>query len=108
MTITPCVFCQIRDGQIGSDKLHDDEEAFVIRDINPKAPTHLLIIPRQHIPTVSSLADGTLVLMAHLIDVANDHAEGRLVSVLEGGYNVDVLPMCVAEHLAELLKADAA
>lgn len=42
-----------------------------------------------------------------LIDVANDHAEGRLVSVLEGGYNVDVLPPCVAEHLTELLKADA-
>ena len=42
-----------------------------------------------------------------LIDVANDHAEGQLVSVLEGGYNVDVLPPCVAEHLTELLKADA-
>ena len=42
-----------------------------------------------------------------LIDVANDHAEGRLVSVLEGGYNVDILPLCVAEHLTELLKADA-
>jgi acetoin utilization deacetylase AcuC-like enzyme len=41
-----------------------------------------------------------------LIDVANDHAEGRLVSVLEGGYNLDVLPLCVAEHLKELLKVE--
>ena len=41
-----------------------------------------------------------------LIEVANEHAEGRLVSVLEGGYNVDVLPLCVAEHLSTLLAAD--
>ncbi len=41
-----------------------------------------------------------------LIGVANDHAEGRLVSVLEGGYNVEVLPLCVAEHLTALLEVD--
>lgn len=47
-------------------------------------------------------------LTSALIEVADDHAEGRLVSVLEGGYNVDVLPLCVAEHLGTLLAADEA
>jgi len=42
-----------------------------------------------------------------VIDVAKTHADGRLVSVLEGGYNVDILPLCVAAHLTELLAADA-
>ncbi len=46
-------------------------------------------------------------LTAAVIEVANTYADGRLVSVLEGGYNVDILPLCVAEHLRGLLGADA-
>ncbi len=46
------------------------------------------------------------VLTDTLLEVASTHAEGRLVSLLEGGYNTDVLPLCVAEHLTKLLAAD--
>ena len=40
-----CVFCKIRDGEIPSEILHRDDHCFVIRDINPMAPVHLLVIP---------------------------------------------------------------
>ena len=43
-----CLFCKIRDGDIPSEILHRDEHCFVIRDIAPAAPTHLLVIPVQH------------------------------------------------------------
>ena len=50
-----CIFCKIRDGDIPSEKLHSDDDCFVIRDINPVAPTHLLIIPNQHFAQLSEL-----------------------------------------------------
>jgi histidine triad (HIT) family protein len=49
-----CIFCRIGRGDIPADKLHDDGTVFAIRDINPKAPTHLLVIPHAH---VGALAD---------------------------------------------------
>ena len=54
-----CIFCKIRDGEIPSEKLHSDVDCFVIRDINPAAPTHLLIIPTRHFATLSELGGRT-------------------------------------------------
>jgi histidine triad (HIT) family protein len=45
-----CLFCEMASGAMAVPKLHDDDLVFAIRDINPRAPTHLLIIPKQHIP----------------------------------------------------------
>ncbi len=50
-----CIFCKIRDGEIPSEALHRDNHCFVIRDIGPKAPVHLLVIPNMHITSLSSL-----------------------------------------------------
>uniref|UniRef100_A0A7C5VLR0 Histidine triad nucleotide-binding protein n=1 Tax=Fervidobacterium thailandense TaxID=1008305 RepID=A0A7C5VLR0_9BACT len=51
-----CVFCKIIDGQIPSEKVHEDEDFIVIKDIRPVAPVHLLVIYKKHIPTVNDLA----------------------------------------------------
>ena len=53
-----CVFCRIGRGELPSDMLRRDDECFAIRDINPLAPTHLLIIPARHIVNTSALPEG--------------------------------------------------
>lgn len=86
MSITDCVFCRIRDRSIPATFLYEDERAFAIRDINPKAPVHCLIIPKEHIPTVSSLTGRKLLLMAHLTRVANRVAQDQ--GLVEPGYRL--------------------
>ena len=51
-----CIFCKIRDGGIPADILHRDDHCFVIRDIAPKAPVHLLVIPNLHIESLRGLS----------------------------------------------------
>ena len=59
-----CVFCRIAAGEIPSDQVFQDETLIVFRDINPRAPTHVLAIPRRHIASVADLtdADGDLLV----------------------------------------------
>jgi histidine triad (HIT) family protein len=58
-----CLFCRIAAGEIPADRVFEDEAVIVFRDINPKAPTHVLAIPRRHIPSAGDLteADGDLL-----------------------------------------------
>ena len=51
-----CIFCKIRDGEISADILYRDDHCFVIRDIAPKAPVHLLVIPNLHIESLQGLS----------------------------------------------------
>jgi histidine triad (HIT) family protein len=71
-----CLFCKIAAGEIPSDVVHQDENVVVFRDINPRAPTHVLAIPRRHIPSAAELtdADGDLLsaLFAALRRVAEE------------------------------------
>ena len=65
-----CIFCKIIDGQIPSDKVYDDEHVIAFRDINPQAPTHVVIVPRKHIPYIADMADSDEPLIGHIIYVA--------------------------------------
>ena len=58
-----CLFCRIVAGEIPSDRVHDDDLVIAIRDIAPRAPTHILVIPRAHIASAADLteADGPLL-----------------------------------------------
>lgn len=58
-----CLFCKIAKKQIPAAIVHEDDEMFAIKDINPQAPLHVLVIPRKHIPTLNDLsaADEALV-----------------------------------------------
>ena len=64
-----CLFCRIVAGEIPSDNLHTDDEVIAFRDIAPRAPTHVLVIPRRHIPDAQALTDADAPLLARLFAV---------------------------------------
>ena len=53
--MSDCLFCKIGSGEIASERIYEDDDVFVIRDIAPKADTHLLVIPKKHIATLNKL-----------------------------------------------------
>ncbi|MBU6450235.1 MAG: histidine triad nucleotide-binding protein [Cyanobacteria bacterium REEB67] len=61
MTSEKCLFCSMNKKEIKVDFVYEDEHAFAIRDINPQAPTHILIIPRQHVDNISKLDDKAIM-----------------------------------------------
>lgn len=61
-----CLFCRIAAGEIPSDRVFEDESVIVFRDINPRAPTHVLAIPRRHIESAADLTDADGDLLAAL------------------------------------------
>jgi histidine triad (HIT) family protein len=80
-----CLFCKIVDGQIPSTKVYEDETVLAFRDINPMAPTHILVIPKAHIPSVDGVTAENSAVLAHIFEVipAIAKAEG-----LTNGYRV--------------------
>jgi histidine triad (HIT) family protein len=64
-----CLFCKIAEGKIPAKKVHEDDEIVAFRDINPQAPTHILVVPRKHVPSLNELtaADAALVGKLHLV-----------------------------------------
>ena len=61
--MTDCLFCKIRDGEIPGDVVYENDDVLAFRDVNPQAPTHILVIPRQHIATTNDLeADDAAVV----------------------------------------------
>ncbi len=81
-----CIFCQIVAGKIPGEILYQDEEVIAFRDINPQAPTHLLIIPKRHIPSLAELSDTDTPLIGHMAKVANQLAKQE--GVFESGYRL--------------------
>jgi histidine triad (HIT) family protein len=65
-----CLFCRMASGEIPVDKLHEDELVFAIRDINPQAPTHVLVIPADHVGSAAELREGDGPLLSRLFEVA--------------------------------------
>ena len=72
-----CLFCKIIEGSIPATKIHEDERCVAIEDINPQAPTHVLVIPKKHIPTVLDLEPEDADLVGHLHLKAADIARAR-------------------------------
>ena len=80
-----CIFCKIIAGDIPSTKVYEDETVFAFRDINPQAPTHILVIPKTHIESVAEIGPENSGVVAHIFEVIAQIAreEG-----LENGYRV--------------------
>lgn len=70
-----CLFCRMTAGEVPVDKLWDDDLVFAIRDINPRAPVHLLIIPVQHIADARAVDSAHGITLARMMLVANQLAE---------------------------------
>ena len=81
-----CLFCAIADGEIAADIVHNDQLVIAFRDINPKAPTHILLISREHIESAAELTDGHAPLLARLFVTAA--ALARTEGVAESGYRL--------------------
>ncbi|MFN0085721.1 MAG: histidine triad nucleotide-binding protein [Blastocatellia bacterium] len=65
-----CLFCRIIAGEIPATKVYEDERALAFRDINPQAPTHILIIPNKHIESLSEASDEDEATLGHMQRVA--------------------------------------
>ena len=65
-----CVFCKVGAGEILSEKVFDDGMAFAIRDLYPKAPTHLLVIPYDHVGVLEAESDVQRAVAAHCLEIA--------------------------------------
>ena len=83
-----CVFCNIVAGEIPATILYQDDKVIALRDIKPQAPTHLLVIPKEHIPSLVELGEKQRGLVTHLIYVANQLAKKE--GVAERGYRLVV------------------
>lgn len=81
-----CLFCGIAAGRIPASIVHDDDQVLAFRDITPRAPTHLLLIPRRHIASALELTDADGPLLGRLFAVAADLA--RSEGVADGGYRL--------------------
>jgi histidine triad (HIT) family protein len=66
-----CLFCKIARKEIPATIVHEDAHCLAFADINPQAPTHVLIVPRQHLADQRALADAPAELMGHLYAAAN-------------------------------------
>jgi histidine triad (HIT) family protein len=81
-----CIFCRIAAGEIPAKIVHEEPDVLAFRDIDPKAPTHILVIPRRHIGSLNDLTDADAALAARMLLVA------RQVAAQEGlaapGYRV--------------------
>ncbi|MBF8268063.1 MAG: Zinc-binding protein [Dehalococcoidia bacterium] len=83
-----CVFCKIGSGEIPSEFLYRDDLAYVIRDIRPRAPTHLLVIPSEHVTYLASFTNEREALVGHLLLVAREMAQRE--HLVERGYRLVV------------------
>lgn len=67
--MSDCVFCKIVSGEIPSTKVYEDEQVLAFRDIQPQAPTHILVIPKEHIGSVSDISSENSAVVAHIFEV---------------------------------------
>ena len=86
MNAADCLFCRIAAGEIPADVLFSDELVVAFRDISPKAPTHVLLIPREHIESAAELDDGHAEVLGRLFAAAAQIARDQ--GVAERGYRL--------------------
>ena len=84
--MSDCLFCKIVAGEIPCDQVHADADFLAFRDINPQAPVHILIIPKEPIATLNELEPGHAELMGKLVLAATDIA--REEGLTDDGYRV--------------------
>lgn len=67
--MSDCLFCRIISGEIPSSKVYEDDVCFAFNDIAPQAPTHFLVIPKEHIASVSGITAANSAVVAHIFEV---------------------------------------
>lgn len=85
-TSVDCIFCKIAAGKIDADVVHENDRVIAFRDLNPQAPTHVLIIPRRHVATINDLTENEAGDVGHLFLAAKQVA--KMEGLDESGYRV--------------------
>ena len=80
-----CIFCAIIKGDIPSSKVYEDDKCYAFRDINPQVPTHVLVVPKNHIASVDAICEENADIVAHIFTVIPKIAKAEGLS---GGYRV--------------------
>ena len=80
-----CLFCKIIAGEIPSTKVYEDETVYAFRDINPQAPTHVLVVPKTHIEDCNGITAENSAVIAHIFEVIPQIAQAE---GLANGYRV--------------------
>ena len=83
--MSDCLFCKIVKGDIPSTKVYEDDLVLAFRDIAPQAPTHILVIPKNHIGSVAEISGDNSAVVAHVFEVIPQIAKAE---GLDGGYRV--------------------
>ena len=91
--MSDCLFCKFVSGEIQPDVVYDDDDVLAFRDVNPQAPTHILVIPKRHISTLNDLESNDAELMGKLYLAAQKVAQDE--GIAEPGYRT--LINCNAE-----------
>jgi histidine triad (HIT) family protein len=84
--MSDCLFCRLASGAIPAKRLHEDDRCIAFRDIQPQAPVHVLVIPREHVSSASALDEGHEALAGHLLRVGAKVASDE--GVAESGYRL--------------------
>lgn len=82
-----CLFCKIAKGDIPATKVFENDELVAFRDITPQAPTHILVIPRQHIATLNALEEQHAALVGRMVLLAKALAAQE--GIADGGYRLN-------------------
>ncbi|MEX2282957.1 MAG: histidine triad nucleotide-binding protein [Gemmatimonadota bacterium] len=81
-----CLFCRIVAGEIPSKKAYEDQQVIAFHDLDPKAPVHVLVIPRKHISSIARIEDADAELIGQLFLVARNLASE--LRIADGGYRL--------------------
>ncbi len=84
--MSDCIFCKIASGEINASIVYQDDDVVAFNDLNPQAPTHVLVIPRKHVSRISELEEADAALAGRLILAANQIA--RDLGFVEEGYRL--------------------
>lgn len=85
--MSDCIFCMIKDGNIPSSKVYEDDKIFVFNDVDPQAPVHMLMIPKKHIASLDHTSEEDEALLGYMMNKIKDVAK---IAGLENGYRVVV------------------
>ncbi len=88
MSEADCIFCRIVRGEIDAEVVHDEDDVLAFKDINGKAPVHVLVIPKQHVANLEEIGNLPDAVVKRLYEVASAVAEK--LGVTESGYAVRV------------------
>ncbi len=84
--MSDCIFCKIIKGEIPSKKVYEDDKVLAFHDINPEAPVHVLVVPKEHIDSVNGINESNADVISHIFLTINKIVKDLGIS--ESGYRV--------------------